>query len=218
MKCIITADKAPKKNKTKGWYGNYQLNSRHTLVENQLFYLNKVFKDQEITIIYVYGFDKKGVERFFLQNQKKLKNISLIFNKEHERFGQTHSVGLGCEQLGYDNLLVLSGTTILKSSYFLNFETDKSYVFTGNKESLVGCSKDCFDKVEHISYDLDNGLHDIFHFNQNSIDSLYKITTSHYYRNHFLFEIINKMITTDNQDFYTKETKISSFKNKDKIT
>ena len=211
MKCIILADKAPKKNKTKGWYGNHPINKKYTLIDNQILYLNKSFTQKNLEIIYVYGFDKKNVERHFVNNSKKYKNVSLAFNSEYERFGHSHSLGVGCKNAIDSNLLVFFGTTILKSSYFSDFDIKKSYIFTGNQQGEIGCSIDCFNKIENIAYDLDNGIHEIFHFNEHSIHDLHKLTTSHWYRNHFMFEIINKMIAK-NIDFYAKKIDHEVFK------
>ena len=192
MNCIILADKPRKRNKTKGWNGCLPINSKKTLVENQISVLQSCF--DKIKIYYVYGFDAKNVEDFF--EKKNYKNVIPIKNTLFETTGEINSISKTRQFLNTDTLLI-SGNVILSRSMFKNFSpsNSKSTIFISEKENKeLGCSIDKANKITHLCYDLDNFFCEIVYLRKKHIEKFRTMVSKKEYRNYFLFEIINKMI------------------------
>lgn len=190
MNCIIIADKFNKGNKSKGWLGSHPINSKYTLVSNQISVINAIFPKAKI--IYIYGFDDKKVEDYFEKSNHK--NITLVQNPNYENYGETFSL---CKARIFleSNTLIIPGLTILKKRMFTDFDRKKTSVFVNNKHhNELGCFLNDKEKIEHICYELTNYLTNIYYIHKNDIEIFRSIVSRNENRNCFVFEIINKMI------------------------
>jgi len=189
MKCIIIADKHKKRSKSKGWVGLYKINKNTLLINNQINTLRSVFPN--IKIIYVYGFDHKKVEDFF--DNYNNKNVIPVYNKMYEECGDVFSLSKAKMFIDQDTL-VLGGDMILKPSMFKDFQPKTSLVYLNQKTpNELGCTVNKEGKVEHICYDLENYITNLFYFNRADSDIMRAIVSRKAFRNYFLFEIINMM-------------------------
>lgn len=192
MNCIIIADKPHKGRKTKGWNGLAQVNKREILVSNQLRVISKKFPKSKI--IYVYGFDAKKASNYFDQLNKK--NVIGVYNHEFDIFGEINSFGHVIEYLNQD-CLILTGSMVLTPSMFDNFTKSKnrSKIFINSKqENELGCILNENGNIQHICYGLENYLTGMYYISSGDIPIFKQIISNYTYRNHFLFEAINKMI------------------------
>lgn len=195
MNCIIIADKPSKGTKSKGWSGLTPLNSRQTLIQNQIKTLRKNFPKSKI--IYIYGFDSKKVEDYFAETV--LDNFVYIKNNKFDSTGESYSVDLAKEFLNKE-CLIMYGNIILKSNSFKNFDKKKSHIYVGGKSSsALGCTLNEKGVVTHICYGLDKPISNVYYIGKKDIEKFKNMVTRNDYRNYFVFEIINKMIETETQ-------------------
>lgn len=203
MNCIIIGDKTPPKNKMGGWYGSKHINKTRTLLGNQISVLKKIFPD--INIHYVYGFDSKKTEHVLA-----LYDINHCYNDLYSTTGEVTSIKQAIEYID-EASLIMSGDIILRSSYFQGFDPEKSLIYVDNKSNEdLGCTINNQDKVQYMSYDLNNKITNMFYLNTNSIKMFCDLIAKHEHRNYFLFEIINKMID-QNLVFYAKNIRCEKF-------
>jgi len=190
MNCIIIADKYDRGTKSKGWAGLQPINSRTILVKNQIDVIKSCFPRVKIT--YIYGFDQKKVEEYFEENEDK--NVTLIYNKHYEDYGEIFSVSRAKSLLDEDTLLFF-GNIILKPSAFKDFIKKHSQLFVNNKSyNELGCMINKNGHIEHVCYELENYLEHIYYINRSDVDTFRSMVSRFENRNCFMFEIINKMI------------------------
>lgn len=203
MNCIIIGDKTPQKNKMSGWYGSKHINKTRTLLDNQISVLRKIFPG--INIYYVYGFDSKKTEQTLARY-----DLNYYYNEFYSTTGESTSIKNAIEHIN-ESSLIMSGDIILRASYFQDFDPAKSLIYVDTKSSgELGCTINNQDKVQYMSYDLNNQITNMFYLNTNSIKMFCDLIARHEHRNYFLFEIINKMID-EKLVFYAKNIKCERF-------
>ena len=190
MNCIIIADRPSKGIKSKGWNGLIKINKTETLIQNQVKVIRQSFPKSKV--IYIYGFDYKKVEEYFYHSN--LDNIVYVNNNRFASSGECFSVSTISEFLEQD-CLIFFGNLILKPSMFKDFKAKKSQIFiTPKTENELGCTFNDKGFVEHICYGLENYLPNVYYISKKDIEQFKNLVTKNYYRNYFLFEIINRMI------------------------
>lgn len=191
MNILILADKYPKRMKSKGCVGLIKINNKH-IITQQYNTLKAIFPDSKI--IYVYGFDGKRLLSHIYKNNNTYKDIELVYNKNYEIYNSTYSVSLAQEFL-QDETMILFGDNIVKSNVFNSFnKSNGSQVFINNKhKTKLGCIINN-QHIENIAYDLENYLSEIYFISKSHIDTFKNLVNNSIYHNHFMFEILNKMI------------------------
>ena len=77
---------------------------------------------------------------------------------------------------------------------FNSFE-NKSHLYENpNNMDGLGCTLNKAGSVEHIFYDLNSPIADIYYIDNNDIEIFKKILFRKEHRNYFVFELLNKMI------------------------
>lgn len=191
MNFIIIADKFQKRMKSKGCVGLIKDKKNKTIIEKQHSIINKYFPKSKI--IYVYGFDHKRLESF-IAKQKKLDDITYIYNSDFETYNTVYSLYLAQEYLDQD-CCILFGDQILYKSIFNNFEPDiGSQVFINpDSHSDLGCVIQN-NIIHNISYGLTNDLSEIYFLCKSEVLAIREMIQTQNLHQYFLFEIINKLI------------------------
>ena len=190
MNIVILADKYQKGMKSKGGLGLLKINSRSTIFDYQYKHIKKAFPKSKI--IYVYGFDNKKIENYL--SKEKYTDVIQIYNPEYENYNYTYSLNLAKEYLDGDTIITF-GDVLFHSNLFKNFDKKRgSQVFINlKKKEKIGCIV-IDDRVNHISFDLNNYLSNIYYLEKKDIEDIKKLVGQEKFRNYFLFEIINKSI------------------------
>lgn len=192
MNIIIIADKFQKRMKSKGCVGLIKINNRTNVIQNQLSAL-KIFYPKA-KIIYIYGFENKKFLSFINKNPILSENIDYVYNENYLTHNYAYSLYLAKNYLN-DNTIILFGDHILNPKIFENFDKNKgSQMFINKKQkNRLGCIIHD-NKIENISYDLDNYLSEIYYLSKSDSIKLQQIVSNSAYHNYFIFELINKMI------------------------
>jgi choline kinase len=142
----------------------------------------------------VYGFDSKRFTSYLKKNFLNYQNLKSFYNSEYDRYNNVYSLNLIQEYLN-DDCIILFGDNIIKPNTFKTFQsTDETQVFINSKiKTRLGCIIQN-NTIYNISYDLDNYLSEIYFIPKNQIDIFKKLISNPINHNHFIFEIINKMI------------------------
>ena len=191
MNIIILGDKYQKRMKSRGCIGLIKHNNKNILTHQYKTILSTFPSAQ---IIYVYGFDSKRFITYFSKNSAHYPNLTLINNDKYETYNNTYGLYLTKEYLN-DDCIVMFGDNIIKRSLFDSFRpTSESQVFINRKvKTRLGCVINN-NKIENISYDLENYLSEIYYLSKDQIDIFRDLVTNPKNHNNFIFEIVNKMI------------------------
>lgn len=194
MNIIILGDKYQKRMKSRGCVGLIKLNNKNILTHQY-----KVLKHKfpNANIVYVYGFDNKRFVSYVNKNILMYSNITLVHNPNYDKYNNVYSLNLVNNYLNQD-CLILFGDYIPKNTTFNNFKiTKESQVFINLKtKTRLGCVVN-HNTIENISYDLDNYLSEIYFISKNQIDIFKNLITNQIHYNHFIFEMFNKMIDSN---------------------
>jgi len=197
MNIIIIADKYQKRMKSKGCVGLIKYRNKNIL-SHQYKILQHIFPKSNI--IYIYGFDNKRLVNYIDKKKQEYANIQLIYNSQYNIYNNAYSLYLAKNFLN-DDCIIFFGDNIIKSSTFEDFKiTQESQIFIDNKsKNKIGCIINNH-QVHNISYDLDNILSEIYFISKSQITLFKNLISDNNNYNYFIFEIINKMISL-NQNF-----------------
>lgn len=191
MNIIILGDKYQKRMKSKGCVGLIKINSRNIL-QIQHKVLRQVFP--EANIVYVYGFEGKKFNSFINKSTLLNRDIISIYNPHYEKYNNAYSLSLTKDFLN-DDCLILFGDLILSKKVFHKFtnNNDSQIFISKQNKNRLGCIIND-NKIENISYDLDNYLTDIYYLTRSHTNMIKNLLENKINYNCFIFEIINKLI------------------------
>ena len=202
MNIIILGDKYQKRMKSKGCVGLMKYNNKN-IVNHQYKTIRSVFPSCKI--IYVHGFDSKRFVSYINKNILTYQNMLLINNHEYDTRNNSYSLNLIKDHLN-DHSIIMFGDHVLKSSTFDNFRfSNESQIFINKKnKTRLGCIINN-NKIDNISYDLENYLSEVYYISKDQIQTFKQLVSEPKNHNNFIFEILNKMIDLNQsiKPFYT---------------
>lgn len=194
MNVIILGDKFQKRMKSKGCVGLIRVNKLNIL-QHQIKYLRQAFND--CNIVYVYGFDSKKFVSYLNKNDSLQNNFTPIHNPLYNKYNNGYSLSLAKNYL-VDECLILFGDNMIGNKVFDKFSSDGgSQIFVApNIKNRLGCIL-VDNKIENISFDLDNYLYEMYYLSKNDSLMLKQLIDNSKYYNYFVFELINKLINNN---------------------
>ena len=181
--------------KSKGCAGLTPYNKRANLFQQQCSSIKKIFPKSDI--LYVYGYDSK---RFgsFLENHTQ-DDTYYILNKEYPIYNHGHSLYLARDKISQsDECLILLGydPILPKEIGVAKKHKKSSAIIDLKKKSKLGCILDKETRsINHIFFDLDNHISNIYFLKQPEITILQELLENDNVHNMFLFEIMNNIIS-----------------------
>jgi CTP:phosphocholine cytidylyltransferase-like protein len=194
MNIIILGDKYQKRMKSRGCVGLIKLQNKNILHHQYKILTNKFALSK---IVYIYGFDNKRLLSYLEKNNQAYSQLEFVHNNRYDQYNNAYSLSLVKEYLD-DDLLIMFGDKILTANTFSKFDSSKfSQIFIDhNSQSKLGCIIHN-NKVENICYDLDNNLSEIYFISRDQAQDLKKIVSNPSFYNYFVFELLNKMIDSN---------------------
>lgn len=193
MNIIILGDKFQKRMKSKGCVGLFKVN-QHTAIEHQISSIRSYAPDAKI--IYVYGFESKKFLSYFNKHiSPKYSNIDIVYNEQYNKYNYAYSLYLAQEYLN-DDCMIVFGDQIFKNNILNHLHQHKnSQIFISSKQkNKLGCIINN-DQIAHISYGLNNYVHNMYYLDKHHSLMLQSIlVNSDQFHNCFIFELINKLI------------------------
>lgn len=174
--------------KSKGPACLLKVSPRRTLLERQIYLLNKSFKKPNIII--VSGFKHKKIK-----NISENLNVSIIENIDYEKTNCLYNVGLAIQEAQIKkSLLILPGNILFSPSFFNNFDNNYSQLWLTNDYQELGCTINN-NKIQNIMWTLPNYWTNISYFTNNEFEFLEDIILNNPNVDKlFLFEAINSII------------------------
>lgn len=191
MNFIIIGDKFQKRMKSKGCCGLITVNNK-TIVQQQHAAIKSKFPNSNI--IYVYGFEGKKFVSYINNSESLKRDILLVHNTSYELKNNVYSLFLASSYMDGPCCILFGNNPIPKKAFDKFRSSQNSQIFLNHKEkNKLGCIINK-DKVEHISYDLDNYLADIYYISNTHSSLVRRLITSPSMHNCFVFELFNKLI------------------------
>jgi choline kinase len=191
MNIIILGDKYQKRMKSRGCVALIKHQNKNIL-NHQYKIVNSCFPNSNI--LYIYGFDSKRLSSYVNKHIDYYENVKFVYNELYESRNNVYSLNLIKNQLN-DSCIILFGDHLIKNSMFHNFNpTEESQVFISDKiKTRLGCIINN-DKIDNISYDLENYLSEVYYISKNQMSLFKNLISNPSNHNCFIFEIFNKMI------------------------
>lgn len=195
MNFIILADRSHRGMKSKGCPALYK-KGYGNLFDYQYKIIKKNFKRSKI--IYLYGFDDKKMCQYIKSNriENKYNDVTFVYNKKHAEYNYVHSLNMVNEFMDKD-FFIMFGDTVPSSFLFKNFS--KNYgtqIYINQKaKSNIGCIINENGHINNLCFDLDNYLMNIYYISKQDAPIMQELCTYTEYRNYFIFEILNQMIS-----------------------
>lgn len=177
--------------KSQGCVGLLPFKKKSNLLEQQKKIINKVFPQTDI--YYIYGFDAKRLNSYITNND----GIYYTYNRYYETVGQAYGLGLLKKEISNHNeCLLLLGQDPIKEDHLKSLKKSKksSSVLDAKNETKLGCVLNKNNNIQHIFFDLENPVCDMYLLKQKEVSILCDILKENNTHNMFLFEIINSII------------------------
>lgn len=190
-------------------YGSTSLIELHgkRLIDIQIEAIKTKFKNYEIIICC--GFDSENVYKYIRTNYKK-DNIRVVENQIFNNSNSCESLRLCLNNLINTKVFIVDGSLVFKSTIFDNISLDKSFVMIEKapSENLeIGVNINEYDFVEYLSFGAKYIWSEILFLSEDKIiDSLRKLLGNIDYKNKFIFEALNDIITMKHNISYVKNT------------
>lgn len=194
MITIIIADNFKKGMKSQGCVGLTPFKKKTNLLKQQLDVVNKIFPKTEI--FYIYGFDSKRFNNY-INNNKEVDHIKYIYNDMYDSVGQSYGLSLIKDEIiKHNECLLVLGYDPIKEEYLKSFKKSKvsCSITDHNNETKIGCVLDRSNIIQHIFFDLQNPVADLYLLKQKEINILSSVLRETDVGTMFLFETINQII------------------------
>jgi len=187
------------------------------LIDLQIEAIKSKFKNYEIIICC--GFDSESVYKYIRTKYKK-ENIRLIENQIFNYSNSCESLRLCLNNLINTKIFILDGNLVFKNNIFDSIDLDKNFIVIEKSPSEnleVGVNINEYDFVEHFSFGAKYIWSEILFLCEDKIiDSLRNLLANMEYKNKFIFEALNDIITMKYNISYVKNRypiqKINSIK------
>lgn len=193
MNFIIIGDKFQKRMKSKGCVGLIKQYNK-TIIQQQYYAIKKRFSDAHIS--YVYGFDDKRFVSYIEKNTYLKNSIDLVYNQDFYKYNDAYSLSVGIDnQKTTQGYFILFGYNPINVKTFDGFlpSTNSQIFINKKKKNELGCVINN-NRIEHISYDLDNYLSEIYYISPLDSQLILSIMSNKANYNCFIFELFNKLI------------------------
>lgn len=189
--------------KSKGPACLLKVSPRKTLLEKQVFILNKAFPSATIFIV-------SGLKQKKIKNLSNYNNVRIIENEKQEDTNCLYSVSLVLDKFKVrDSLFIIPGNTYFKENLFNTFNSKQSQLWLTHQYQELGCTLSD-NKIQNVMWTLPNYWSNICYFYKKEFDLLHQIVSDKsLIEKLFLFEAINSIIDKGgNFDAVLKKNKI----------
>lgn len=208
LNSIVLVPEITKGMKSIGSKALIPINKNKCIIDYQIEYLQKKYKNNHITIIT--GFEKEKIQK----RTHKYKNINYVDNPDFEYTNQGKALSVYLNKYKPQNLLIISNGILLREELELNESESTIFVLQKhNSDYLIGLNK-IEKSTSYLFYDFPMPWSECVFLNRSAINTLNKTIKEKNISQMFLFEIINHLI--DNN--CTFQTQIIKNQNICKIT
>lgn len=165
------------------------INKSLTIIDYQILYIKKYYKNTPIKIIT--GFDHDRI----VKHTKKYSNIEIYHNSDYSDYNQTEFILRYIKKQKPNNFLLINNGILLKEK--LNIDTNKSSIFIlPKKRDGFSIGSHTNSNIKYLFYNLEYQWSECVFFNQSEINMIDKISETKKLSNLFLFELINILLET----------------------
>lgn len=167
------------------------INKNYTILDYQIQYIKKFYKNVPIHILS--GFDNDKI-------QKKIKpheNITIYFNPNYETSNQAESLLSHIKQSKTTNCLVINNGVLLKEKLTINHSYSCVYTLKKYKNGFnigINNTNNLSNNISYLFYGLPIQWSECVFLNHIAIQSIIELSENFKFKNLFLFELLNKLI------------------------
>lgn len=163
------------------------INKNLTVIDYQILYIKKYYKNASIKIIT--GFDNDRL----VKHTKKYSNVDIYHNPDYNDYNQTEFVVRYIKKYKPNNFLLINNGVLLKEK--LSIDTNQSSVFIlPKKRHGFSIGSQFRSDIKYLFYDLEYQWSECVFFSSSTIVAINEISKIKKLHNLFLFELINTLI------------------------
>ena len=201
---ILLCDMPGNRMKSYGSTSLIEINGKK-LIDIQIEAIKNKFKNYEIIICC--GFDAENLYKYIRTSHKK-ENIRIVENQIFNNSNSCESLRLCLNNLINTKAFIVDGSLVFKSNIFDNISLDTNFVMiekTPSENLEIGVNINEYDFVEHLSFGAKYIWSEILFLSEDKIiDSMRKLLGNIDYKNKFIFEALNDIITMKHNISYIK--------------
>ena len=193
INAIILVSEITKGMKSIGSKALISIDHRKSIIEHQIEYLQKNYKNIDITV--ATGFDADKIQK----KTKRYTNIATIYNDRYDDTNHGMSLFMYLQRMKtIKNLLIISNGILLKEKLPTSIDESIIYALTKkNNDYTIGLNITEKNKPTYLFYDFPISWSECVFLDTSSIDKLREISVKDNMRQMFLFEIINYLLDSD---------------------
>lgn len=193
INAIILVSEITKGMKSIGSKALISIDHRKSIIEHQIEYLQKNYKNIDITV--ATGFDADKIQK----KTKRYTNIATIYNDRYDDTNHGMSLFMYLQRMKtIKNLLIISNGILLKEKLPTSIDESIIYALTKkNNDYTIGLNITEKNKPTYLFYDFPISWSECVFLDASSIDKLREILVKDNMRQMFLFEIINYLLDSD---------------------
>jgi hypothetical protein len=179
------------------------INKKLTVLDHQILYIKKYYKNTPIKIIT--GFDNDRI----IKSINKYSNIDIFYHQDYQNYNQSEFILRYIKKHKPNNFLLINNGVLLKEKLNININRPSLFFLPKKKEGF-NLGSNLQSNAKYLFYNLEYQWTECAFFDQKTINVVDKISKGKKIQNLFLFELINLLLERNlNIDF----TPISNSKN-----
>lgn len=167
------------------------------IIDHQIEQIQSISK--KIRIHIATGFDNEKIKKIVSRHNNSTTNINIIHNTDYEETNYGRSVELLINNLEQDSnglFILCSGVLFKKNTFHHTCLKNNSKIFLLNNTKInfnIGCS--IGEKIEYMFYDLPEPWAECAFLNLEAINKLRLLAASKTFKQMYVFEILNDLIS-----------------------
>jgi hypothetical protein len=171
------------------------INKKITVLDHQILYIKKYYKNTPIKIIT--GFDNDRI----IESTNKYSHTEIFYHPDYYKYNQSEFIIRYIKKYKPNNFLLINNGVLLKEKLDINTNRSSLFFLPKKKDGFVLGSnpQSC---AKYLFYNLEYQWTECVFFNQTTINMLDNISKTKKLENFFLFELINLLLEKNiNIDF-----------------
>lgn len=167
------------------------INKTETIIDYQIKYIKKFYKDSDIYVLTGFEGDKiaKKIHRY--------NNVKIIYNDKYEQSNHVDSLLKYIDSYVPNNCLIINNGVLLKEKLQIDKNNSTAFTLSKNKDGFfvgVNLEHNSHNNISYLFYGLDQQWVECVFLNKSAINKIMEINKRQKLSNLFLFELLNLII------------------------
>lgn len=163
------------------------INKSLTIIDYQILYIKKYYKNIPIKIIT--GFDHEKINKQI----QKYSNTETYYNPYYDDYNQTQSIINYIKKYSPKNFLLINNGVLLKEKLLIDITKSSIFILPKKREGFT-IGSHTKQNIKYLFYDLEYQWSECVFFDELAIETINRLSNTKKLDNLFLFELINILL------------------------